>query len=61
MAASELDVKSDPTKAPILVFNDIDEAGEPLEGTGGIKYLTKEEAQELYDDGRIKKVIVRHT
>lgn len=58
VAASELDVKSDPTKAPILVFNDIDEAGEPLKGTGGIKYLTKEEAQELYDDGRIKRSLL---
>ena len=56
--ASEQDVKSDPNKAPILVFNDIDEAGEPLKGTGGIKYLTKEEAQELYDDGRIKRSLL---
>lgn len=54
------DVKKDHTRAPVQVFNEQDPiTGEPIPGTGGIKYLTAEEAQKLADEGRIKRSLLQ--
>ena len=51
---SQIDVEKDPNRAPVLVFNELDEAGQRIPNTGGIKYLTKEEAIKLNEEGLIK-------
>ncbi|OUX04098.1 MAG: hypothetical protein CBE00_13365 [Planctomycetaceae bacterium TMED240] len=51
---SQIDVEKDPNRAPVLVFNELDEAGQRIPNTGGIKYLTKEEAIQLNEEGLIK-------
>lgn len=52
---TQTDVRDDPTRAPVQVLTEKDANGEPIKGTSGIKYLTEEEAQKLYDEGRIKR------
>lgn len=50
---------TDPDKVAMLVFPEKDDSGNPIKGTNGIKYVTKDEIEKLDDQGRVKSSLKR--